>query len=134
MVKRTLRWTTISLLVLFLMGFAAYPAVSRVQVREFDSTWYHMHLDVTEAEARAFCAQHRAAVVRAQADHFFHPIGPGRIIALLGASSRNDSGEVFLFFGSQFVSSSAALHLLPVYCWSEREKRLLWKGLQNNSP
>jgi hypothetical protein len=136
MVKGILRWSAVSLLTMIVIigGFAAYLYISPVPFREFASDWYHAPLQVTDVTARSFYTQHRRAVFRAAADHFVHPIGPGRIIILLGASPPNDSGDVFLFFGSQFVSSDAGLHQLPVYCWSERKKRLVWKGLQDNSP
>lgn len=136
MVKRVVRWIAV-LALAFLVGiggFAAYVCRSPVPLREFDDAWYHTRRGVTEALGRSFLAQHRLAVFRAQADHFVHPIGPGRVIALWGASPPNDSSDVFVYFGSPLVSSDTALHLLPVYCWSEREKRFLWKGLQNNSP
>jgi hypothetical protein len=136
MVKRIVRWIGISLLIVFAVAaaFAVFLAKTPVPFHEFETTWYHTPLQVTEVAAATFCAQHRSAVLRAQCDHFVRPVGPGRVITLLGATLPDDSGDVFLFFGSAFVSSDAALHLLPVYCWSEREKRLLWKGLQDNSP
>ena len=121
-------------IIVIIGGFAAYLYVSPVPLHEFDSTWYQTHRGVTEATGRSFYTQHRWAVFRAAADHFVHPLGPGRIIILFGASTPNDSGDVFLYFGSAYISSSADLHLLPVYCWSDRKQRLVWKGLQDNSP
>jgi hypothetical protein len=136
MVKHVVRWTAVLLLAFLasIAGFLAYSYVNPVPFHEFDFGWYHTGRGVTEAGGRSFQRQHRCAVLRAQADHFVHPFGPGRIIVLFGASSPNESGDVFLYFVSAFVSSSAASHLLPVYCWSEREGRLVWKGLQDNSP
>jgi hypothetical protein len=136
MVKRVLRWSAVSFLtiVVIIGGFAAYLYVSPIPLHEFGSDWYHAHLQVTDAMARSFYTQHRWAVFRAAADHFVHPVKPGRIIILLGASSPNESGDVFLYFGSAYISSSADWHQLPVYCWSDKEQRLLWKGLQDNSP
>jgi hypothetical protein len=136
MVKRVVRWIAVFVLALFVGagGFVAYAYRSPISLREFDAAWYHTKRGVTEAVGRRFQAQHRFAVMRAQADHIVHPIGPGRAVVLMGASPPNDSGEVYLYFGSAYISSTADLHLLPVYCWSEREKRLLWKGLQDNSP
>ena len=136
MVKCVRRWAAVLLLTMIVIigGFAGYLYLSPIPFHQFDSAWYRAPLKVTEATARSFYTQHRGAVFLAAADHFVHPVGPGRIAILLGASPPNDSGEVFLFFGSQFVSSDVGLHELPVYCWSERKKRLVWKGLQNNSP
>jgi hypothetical protein len=136
MVKRILQWSVLSLLaiIVILGGFAAYLYVSPVPLREFDSSWYQTPRQVTEATAQTFYAQHRGVVFRAVADHFVHPLKFGRIIGLVGASAPDDSGDVLLYFMSEHFSSSADLHLLPVYCWSEREKRLRWKGLQDNSP
>ena len=136
MVKRIVRWSAALLVVLLLCtaGFLAYCYFVPVPHRQFDSAWYHTRRDVTEAAADTFQKHHQWAVLRAQADHFADPVAPGRAVVLYGASSPDESGEVLLYFGSAFVSSSSAFHLLPVYGWSEREERLLWKGLQDNSP
>lgn len=136
MVTRVRRCIAV-LLLAFLVGIGglvAYLYASPVQLHEFDTAWYHTDLHVTDVAARSFRAQHRSAVFRAQCDHFVHPVGPGRVIGLVGASAPDDSGNVFLFFGSAFASGDVGLHLLPVYCWSERQQRLVWKGLQDNSP
>src|ERR1700746_2942035 len=136
MVKRVVRWFAVLLLAFAVSigGFVAYAYASPIPLREFDDTWYHTKRGVTEVLGRSFQAQHQFAVMRAQADHIVHPIGPGRAIVLMGAPPPNDSGEVSLYFASAYISSTVDLHLLPVYCWSEREKRLLWNGLQDNSP
>jgi hypothetical protein len=136
MVKRIVRWVAISLVsvLLGIGGLLAYAYASPIPVHEFDASWYHTPRHVTEAIGRSFYTQHRWTVFHAAADHLVHPIGPRRAIILMGASSPDDSGDVFLYFGSAYVSGSTDLHLLPVYCWSEREKRLRWKGLQDNSP
>jgi hypothetical protein len=115
-------------------GFVACLYAFPVPLHEFDASWYQTHRGVSEALGRHFRADHRWTVIRAQADHFVHPIGPGRVIGLLAASSADDSGDVLLYFGSAFASGDAGLHLLPVYCWSDRQQRLVWKGLQDNSP
>jgi hypothetical protein len=135
-VKRVLRWSAVSLLAILVIlgGFAAYLYASPVPLREFDSNWYQTPRQVTEATAQTFYTEHRWAVFRAAADHFVHPVKFGRFVILVGASPPDDSGDVLLYFMSEHISSSADLHQLPVYCWSEREKRLRWKGLQDNSP
>ncbi|SRR5260370_25035010 len=136
MTARILRWIGIALVVMLAGAgaFVAYLLASPVPVHEFDSSWYQTHHRVTEALATNFRAQHRWALFRAWADHFVHPIGPGRIIGLVAASSPDDSGDVFLYFGSAFAPGDTGLHLLPVYCWSDRQQRLVWKALQDNSP
>jgi hypothetical protein len=136
MVKRIVRWIGV-LLLAFVIGigsFVTYLSASPVPQHEVDDSWYHGKLEVTEALGRSFLAHHRSTVFRAQCDHFFHPVGPGRVMDLIGASAPDDSGNVFLFFGCRFASGDVGLHELPVYCWSERQQRFLWKGLQNNSP
>jgi hypothetical protein len=136
MVKRIVQWIGLSLLALIIGigSFVAYLYASPVPFREFDDSWYHTKIEVTEALGQSFLAHHRSAVFRAMGDHFVYPVGPGRIMGLLAASAPDDSGNVFLFFGCRFASGDVGLHELPVYCWSQRQQRLLWKGLQNNSP
>jgi|SRR6478672_9762245 len=133
MVKRVLLWSAVSLLALT-GGFVAYLYASPVPFREFDETWYRTDLHLTAAAAQTFRAAHRSAIFRAQADHMLHPVGPSRTISLFRASAPNQSGDVFLFFECPIGSSDDALHFFPVYCWSESRQRLLWKGLQDNSP
>ena|SRR5438105_1602601 len=136
MVRPVLRWSAVSLaaIIAAIGGFVAYLYASPVPFHEFDATWYHTDLHLTAAAAQTFRATHRSALYRAQADHMLRPIGPSRIITLFRASSPTQSGEVFLFFECPVGSSDAALHYFPVYCWSEPRQRLLWKGLQDNSP
>jgi len=136
MVKRLVRWIAVSVLaiVVGIGAFVAYLYAYPIPHREFDDSWYHTTRPVTHDDGRSFLAHHRSVVLHAQADHFFHPIGPGRIVGVWGATAPDSSGNVFIYFGSRFVSSDIALHLLPVYCWSEPQQRLLWKGLQDNSP
>src|SRR5262245_10487463 len=123
MIKRIVRWSAVSLLAIIVVvgGFAAYLYASPVPLREFDSDWYRTHREITEATARTFQTKHRWVVFRAAADHFIHPLKFGRIISLVGASPPDDSSDVLLYFMSEQIASSANLHLLPVYCWSERE-------------
>src|SRR5947209_15233509 len=110
MLRRGLRWIAVSLLIVVVVvaAFGAYLYATPLPLHEFDSAWYHTRRGVTEVFGRSFHSQHRWAMLHAQADHFAHPIGPGRIVVLLGASPPDDSGDVFLYFGSAFVSSSAA--------------------------
>jgi len=73
-------------------------------------------------------------VLRAEADHLVHPVRESRIIGLWAASSPNDSGDVLLFFSFRFAPGEIGMHEFAVYCWSERQQRLAWKALLNNSP
>jgi hypothetical protein len=137
MVKRLVRCIAMSVLALAVCigGFTAYLYAYPVPYREFDDAWYHSTTRKgAEDNGRSFLASHRFAVLHAQADHFLHPIGPGRIIGVWGATTPDSSGNVYIYFGARFVGSSVAYHLLPVYCWSEPQQRLLWKGLLDNSP
>ena len=135
MVKRIIRWTALSLLLVAVVVIilAGYFRASAVAVHEFDATWYNTHRDWSEALARSFRREHRWVVARAEADHLVAPIGPSRAIQLYYASS-DPSGDTFLRFGSCWLTSSADLHLLPVYRWSSREHRLIWKALEDHSP
>jgi hypothetical protein len=136
MVKRVLSWTALSLLTIIVIigGFAAYLYLSLVPFHELDSNWYGAHQQPTEASATSFRARHRLAVLRAEADHLIHPVRESRVIGLLAASPPDESGDIFLFFGFRFAPGDIGLHEFAVYCWSERQQRFVWKGLQNNSP
>jgi hypothetical protein len=133
MTNRIVRWTIIVILAT-VAGSIGYLCAFPVPLHELDTAWYHTRRGATEALGQTFLAHHKCAVLRAQADHFVHPVGPGRVVAILAASPPNDAGDVFVYFGSQFASGDSGLHLLPVYCWSERQQRLVWKALQDNSP
>lgn len=117
--------------VVFMIG--AYLKISAVPDHEFDQVWYRTPRQWSEQEAAGFASSHRSALVRAEADHLVSPVGPSRAVRLMHAS-RDPSGDVFLRFISRQISSSADLHLLPVYCWSAQQDRLVWKALEDHSP
>jgi hypothetical protein len=135
MVKRIIRWTAALLLfaAVAVAVLAGYLRASAIEVHKFDPGWYNTSRDWSEVQAKSFCQEHRWVVVRAEADHLVAPIGPSRAIQLYYASS-DPSGDIFLRFGSSWLTSSADLHLLPVYRWSSREHRLIWKALEDHSP
>ena len=135
MVKRIVRWIAVSLLVTAAAAIilAGYFRTSAIAVHEFDPGWYSTPRDWSEALAKRFRREHRLVVARAEADHLVAPIGPSRAIQLYYASS-DPSGDTFLRFGSCWLTSSSDLHLLPVYRWSSRERRLIWKALEDHSP
>jgi hypothetical protein len=111
----------------------AYLKISAVPDHEFDEAWYRNPRQWSEQEAAGFASSHRSALVCAEADHLVSPVGPSRAVRLMHAS-RDPSGDVFLRFISRQFSSSADLHLLPVYCWSAQQDRLVWKALEDHSP
>jgi hypothetical protein len=112
---------------------AAGLKMSPIAAHELDMAWYRAPRQWSEEEATGFASSHAWVLVRAEADHLVNPIGPSRAIRLMHAS-QDPSGDVFLRFMSRHFSSSADLHLLPVYCWSARDQRLIWKAYENHSP
>jgi hypothetical protein len=106
---------------------------SAIPEREFDTAWYRTPRQWSEEEAAGFASSHHWAIVRAETDHIVSPVGYSRAIRLMDAS-RDASGDVFLRFISRHFSSSADMHLLPVYCWSSQQQRWLWKAVEDHSP
>jgi hypothetical protein len=114
-------------------GWASSLRGLAVSTHELDDSWYRTHREWREASALSFLATHRLAVARAEADHFVAPIGPSRAVRLMDASS-DPSGDVFLRFIARHFSGSDNIHLLIVYRWSARERRFIWKAVEDHSP
>src|SRR3954468_5861701 len=87
-----------------------YLCASPIAFHELDSSWSGPHQEPTEASATSFRARHKLAVLRAEADHLVHPVRESRIIGLLAASSPDDSGDLFLFFGFRFAPGDIGMH------------------------
>jgi hypothetical protein len=115
------------------IGIVASLHAAAIPEREFYTAWYRTPRQWSEEEAADFASSHQWAIVRAETDHIVSPVGYSRAIRLMDAS-RDPSGDVFLRFISRHFSSSADLHLLPVYCWSSQHQRLLWKAVEDHSP
>ena len=135
MVRRIVRLSVVFLLLAAVSAVAllAYFRATAIPIHEFDHAWYNTPREWSETLARTFRSEQRWAVARAEVDHFVSPIGPSRAIQLYYASP-DPSGDTYLRFGSCWLTSSADLHLLPVYRWSSREHRFLWKALEDHSP
>ena len=112
---------------------AACLSLSSIPTHEFDLAWYRTPRQWSKQEAAGFASSHRSALVRAEADYLVDPIGPSRSVRLMQAS-HDPSGDVFLRFISRRCWSFADMHLLPVYCWSAQQDRLIWKALEDHSP
>ena len=130
MLKRVLRRSAIPLLVCvaLVLVFVLYLRSSVVPERELDSDWYH----TPHHWRQSLAAPSTSAVIRAQADHFIDPVGPRRAIRLVDASS-GPSDEVYLRFVARWFHSSYDIHALIVYCWSTRERRFIWKAVEDHS-
>jgi hypothetical protein len=127
MVSPFARRSLLTLLVAAVIATASvgYLRLAAVPIRTLDEEWYRTPLHCSDVFDAKVQREHRWAILRAQVDHFFAPAyQDSRRIGFL-AACRGGEDPLYLEFW-------ADMHVTVVYCWSQKERKFLWKAVEHH--
>jgi hypothetical protein len=103
-----------------------YFRVAAIPVRTLDEAWYHNEFLQRRPVDSKTRTEFRWTIVRAKIDHFVAPASPARRMLEFVNVFRDGDDRVLLRFWGE-------THIMVVYCWSSRDRKLLWKAIEYHS-